>query len=535
VHEMTRRDAMKRALKAGAYVAPTIAAATVPIGVAAATPAATADLAVTKTVDIAAPVVGTNVTFTLMVRNNGPAAATGVTANDPLPAGLTFVSASPTVGTYNSATGVWTIGTLAAGAVATLTLAATAAGPAGTARTNTATVASAITDPALSNNTASATVTPQAAPTADIALSKTVDDATPIVGANVTFTVTARNNGPSAATGVAVNDALPAGLTFVSATPSQGTYTSGTGAWNIGALALNQQVTLAIVAAATGPVGTARTNTAARTASTPADPNATNDSASATVTPQVAPTADIAVTKTVDTASPVVGANVTFTVTAQNNGPNAATGVVVTDLLPTGLAFVSASPSQGTYNSTTGAWAIGPLAVSQQVTLTIVATAAGPAGTTRTNTATRTASSPADPNAANDSASAAVTPVVPTADIEVTKILATEAPGVGDNITFQLAVTNHGPNVATGVVVSDPVPPTLSNPQGLPPDQGMYDVNTGIWTIGTLQVGQAVTLAITGTIVGSMTNTATRTASSPTDPNPANDSASVTVTVPVPL
>src|SRR5262249_38270005 len=154
---------------------------------------------------------------------------------------------------------------------------------------------------------------------------------------------------------------------------------------------------------------------------------------------------DIAVTKTVDNATPIVGNNVTFTVTAQNNGPSAATGVVITDLLPAGLTFVSATPSQGTYISASGAWSVGALALSQQATLTLIATAPGPQGTTRTNTASRTASSPADPNAANDSASAAVTPVPPSADIEVTKILATEAPVVGDNITFQLAVTNHGP------------------------------------------------------------------------------------------
>ena len=48
--------------------------------------------------------------------------------------------------------------------------------------------------------------------------------------------------------------------------------------------------------------------------------------------------------------TPNVGDTITFTVTLTNNGPNAATSVQVTDLLPAGLTFVSATPSQGTYD-----------------------------------------------------------------------------------------------------------------------------------------------------------------------------------------
>src|SRR6185295_5487686 len=64
---------------------------------------------------------------------------------------------------------------------------------------------------------------------ADIAITKSVDNASPGMGTNVVFTVTATNNGPSDATGVAVNDLLPVGLAFVSDAPSTGSYTSGTG------------------------------------------------------------------------------------------------------------------------------------------------------------------------------------------------------------------------------------------------------------------------------------------------------------------
>jgi len=122
---------------------------------------------------------------------------------------------------------------------------------------------------------------------ADIRVTKSVSDATPAVGAKVTFTVSARNLGPNDATGVQVRDLLPAGLTFVSATPSQGIYTAGTGLWNIGALANGATVTLKI----TVKVNTTNriTNTATRTAGSPGDFDPANNSASARVTGSTLP------------------------------------------------------------------------------------------------------------------------------------------------------------------------------------------------------------------------------------------------------
>ena len=65
--------------------------------------------------------------------------------------------------------------------------------------------------------------------------------------------------------------------------------------------------------------------------------------------------ADLALAKTVSNATPNVGDTITYTVTLSNNGPNDATNVQVTDTLPTGVSFVSAMPSQGTYNQCLGA------------------------------------------------------------------------------------------------------------------------------------------------------------------------------------
>lgn len=121
----------------------------------------------------------------------------------------------------------------------------------------------------------------------------------------------------------------------------------------------------------------------------------------------VATAADIAVTKAVSNATPAVGTNVTFTVTAHNLGPDATTALQVTDVLPVGLGFVSAVASAGVYTPRTGVWDIGVLAVGATATLQITATVTGTSPVT--NTATRTSSTPVDPNPANDSASSTVT------------------------------------------------------------------------------------------------------------------------------
>jgi uncharacterized repeat protein (TIGR01451 family) len=129
--------------------------------------------------------------------------------------------------------------------------------------------------------------------------------------------------------------------------------------------------------------------------------------------------ADLQLTKVVDDGTPNEGDTVTYTVMVTNAGPNNATGVEVTDLLPAGVTYQSDTPSQGTYDSGTGVWAVGGLNNGLSTTLTLVATVdAGTGGSTITNTADVTASDQADPNAANNTASADIT--VSSADLQLT-------------------------------------------------------------------------------------------------------------------
>jgi uncharacterized repeat protein (TIGR01451 family) len=134
-----------------------------PTGTPTPTPIPGADLVVTKG-DAPDPVASTaNVTYTVVVTNNGPGSATNVTVTDPLPNGTTFVSCGPSLGSCMSPnvgeTGTVTanIGTLGPGASATVTVVANVNAGAGTTISNTATASSSTADPNLTNNSSTAT------------------------------------------------------------------------------------------------------------------------------------------------------------------------------------------------------------------------------------------------------------------------------------------------------------------------------------------------------------------------------------------
>ncbi|MFM8290210.1 MAG: hypothetical protein ACKOC4_00745, partial [Planctomycetia bacterium] len=376
---------------------------------------------------------------------------------------------------------------------------------------------------------------------ADLAVTKTVSDSTPNVGDTITYTVTLTNNGPDTATGVELTDTFPtAELRFDSATPSQGSYNAGSGVWTVGTLTSGAAVTLTITAtvlppAAPGAVPGTQTNVAEVTASNEPDPDPSNNRDEVDETPQYA---DLAVTKTVNNATPNVGQNVTFTITLSNLGVDAATNVTLADLLPTGLGFVSANASQGSYAAGTGLWTLAtPVAANSTATLTVVATVLPPssgAPLPKTNTASVATSDQYDPNPGNNQSSATVTPLY--ADVSIAKTVSDAAPYLGDTITYTLVVRNDGPNTAQSVLVTDTFPTTgLADIVALSPSVGTYNPATHEWTIGPLTNGQTATLSFTArTIaVGTFVNTATVTTTTyDPDTNDQNDSATITVVAP---
>ena len=381
--------------------------------------------------------IGDEIDYTVVVKNNGPSDVTLSRFAFVVPEGFTITNVSYTTstgtilvanGTIDSLTGNYTADLdLSNGAAAefviTGTIGASLGGvamvmEASIMRPNDVTDPDATnpgltppTDPHIEclNGTASEdcnnikynTITPAAQ--ANLTVSKTVDTTVPTVGQQVEFTVTVTNNGPNDATGVNVTDQLPTGFTYVSHNVSTGAYNTATGIWNIGTLADTAAETMTIIAAvnATGDYTNVATVQGNETDPTPGD-----DSDDATSAPETE--ADLSIEKTVDALSPEVGSEVEFTLTAANNGPANATGVVVTDLLPTGYTYISHTTGTGAYLPETGVWTIGSFADAATASLTITATVNATGDYTNTASIEGTET---DPDNTNDEDSVTVDPV----------------------------------------------------------------------------------------------------------------------------
>ena len=186
---------------------------------------------------------------------------------------------------------------------------------------------------------------------ADLVLDKAVDDAAPQEGDPiVTYTITVTNSGPGPATVVQLMDALPAGVTFVAATPSVGTYDSASGDWFVGNLAAGSSADLELEATVDiGTGGTTITNTASVDFLSQVDPNGANDSASVDIIPGGFPGLVVTKVATVlddpynGTANPkaIPGSTIRYQIETTNSGNGAVDSdtLIVTDAIPAGAAL----------------------------------------------------------------------------------------------------------------------------------------------------------------------------------------------------
>ena len=268
-----------------------------------------ADLAVTKgvstspsgpyssSVSVAA---GQTVYFQIGIANNGPTTASNVVINDLLPPGLSYYSNSPAGNpfTYNSATGVWTVGTLSPNAGLTSYMYVDAIATNTGSFTNTATVPvpGGVVDPNLNNNTATAvaTVTNASQSQADLMVIKGVstNSAGPYApsisvaaGTVVYFQIGIANNGPNNASNVVINDLLPPGLGFVTNYSFNNVfpYNPATGVWTIGTVTIGSGTGYMYLTAVATNLGSLTNVATVPVPGGMTDPNLNNNTAKAVV------------------------------------------------------------------------------------------------------------------------------------------------------------------------------------------------------------------------------------------------------------
>ncbi len=326
-------------------------------------PIAVSDLSLTMSIDQPNPIMGSTVVFTINMQNAGPSTATGMDILSLLPSGYTYIS-DDAAGNYNNTTGLWTVSSLNSGSVASINIRATV-NFTGNYNATAEVMAADNQDPdstpgngvVTEDDYASITSNPLAV--SDLEVSMSVTNPTPMVGSNITFTVNVTNNGPSAATGVTVADLLPNGFTYISDNAG-GNYNAVTGIWTVSSLASGSSASMQINVLV-NPTG-AYTNVAEIMTSNNFDPDSTpgngvvteDDYASVTVNP--VPVADLSLTQSVNDLNPTTGDTVIFTLTIQNNGPSAATGVNLENVVPSGYGNITPITSGSTLNGNTLNW-----------------------------------------------------------------------------------------------------------------------------------------------------------------------------------
>ncbi|MBN2581521.1 MAG: DUF11 domain-containing protein [Planctomycetes bacterium] len=380
----------------------------------------------------AAAGVGDQIQYAIVVTNPGRADATNVRVVDALPDGLEYVSSRPAA-TASGQTLTWSLGTLAAGGSQTLAVTAK------TTRTGTFQNCAEVTaDHGLTARDCATTVV--TAP--KLAIEKT-GPAEVLICEPITYKIVVRNTGDGPATNVRVTDELPNGLTAENGRQ--------TAAFDAGDLKPGEAKQATYRAKASKP-GTYE-NTAVATSAEGAKAEATHK--------VIVRQPTLVLTKT-GPETRFINREATYEITVSNKGDGEARNTVVTDTLPSGLTFVSATDG-GQLSNGKVVWNVGTLApnASRKMSMTVRATGMGKQRNTVTAVATCT-----------DAQAEATTEVTGIAAILI-EVKDVEDPiEIGRNETYIIEVTNQGSSEGTNIRVSCVLPSEQDYVSGEGPTQG---------------------------------------------------------------
>ena len=514
-------------------------------------------------------VVGNKYGFPLSAENIGNTKYIGkVTIVDNLPAGMEYLGVEGAGWKCTTAPLNKTVGPLAIECISDhvitleigqttpqLTLLATAT------KTNTAAFSNQMTvsdmeganhrepDDLKSNNTAFYRIgaTATAADSADIQIEKSVGQAEVNAGQQQDFTLTVTNNGPLPATNIQIKDRL----TGINVVPNVLDYVDvpeGCVKAIVNSVSTAVDVTCTISSLAKdasqgikltiknvgGDSLAAKDNVASRTNSATAysqnvpDKNHLNNAAK--VDYKVIPRVDVTLQKSASPTKVAAGQDLTYTITATNekNGLSAAQNVIVSDKLPAGVRFISATPSTGSCDQTPTADAVitsGSLAVECNLgtlnngvaqTVTIVVRPTNDLrGKTIENSAIINTTTLPETNDSNNTSQTTSTPVkTPFLDLRIKKT-GPSTTTFGEDLEYTLVVKNAGPSASENVVITDVLPASVTYKSHKAP--GAECVAPRLENTGTLtckykgfdaNTEKTITLTVTPDTAGAVKNTA---------------------------
>ncbi|MDO6851970.1 gliding motility-associated C-terminal domain-containing protein [Cellulophaga lytica] len=249
----------------------------------------------------------------------------------------------------------------------------------------------------------------------DIELSLTTSNTDVNVGGTVTYTLTVTNSGVLDATGINIENYVPAGVT-VTTISNGGTITNNTINWPTFDLSSGSSTTYTYQVTVNAPTGaddeyiTIAQITTVDQNDSDSTPN-NFDGVDSLEDDEAAvgidmPTTDISISKTVDFPDSNIGDTIAFTITATNNGSFSATNISIQEILPNGYSFNSATTTIGIYDESLGEWTITSLDANETATLVLNTTVI--VGENYLNTATLSYLDQIDDNSSNDTDTAMI-------------------------------------------------------------------------------------------------------------------------------
>jgi uncharacterized repeat protein (TIGR01451 family) len=423
------------------------------------------DVAVMLSQDPSPGVEGQDLTYVVILKNNGPGTAENVVITAPLPAGAAFVGAAVGQGSVTRVTGVdanmnpidnvvASLGPVPNGGVVALRIVVSPSGVGTFPMTVTAS-ADNESPQKLDNNTA--TLSAVVKPAADLAVTAKSDLAQPLGGDTVTYTFTAKSNGPTDATNVVFRGGYdPNAFDLVAATTSDGQQLADPGATG-GVSATLEKIqaggTATLILTLKAKVGFVGKTTVNGSATTEDEVDLVPADNSASITTPIN-AAELSIGLKANPNPAIIGSNLTYAIDVRNAGPANASNVVVTVNFPQDADFLSASGAPVVTDVGAAQFTLASLPAGQTRTLTLVLIPRISGGLS--TTARLTSFDALDVNASNNSATLTV-PISP-ADVAVALTSSTSKALVGDTIRYEAVVTNNGPVPAVDVALVNTLP-----------------------------------------------------------------------------
>ena len=500
------------------------------------------DLSVTKSGSPNPTVPEGPLTYTLEVRNRGPASSSDVVLNDQLPFRVSFQSVTSSQGSCLESNGsvACRLGTLTAGASATVKIfVLVRASAAGATIVNSALVLAAQDDPDYSNNRVEVEtkVLKGTELQADLSLTKSDSPDRVEPGQQLIYSLSIQNNGPSPATGVRLSDKLPSGLTFSSVASSQGECEESKGSVSCELEEMPPGSSAEVRIAVRVTTSDESVTNVASVKANEDDPDGDNNTAKEeTEIVGISPLGtNLALIKSDNKDPAEPGSTLIYSLTVDNEGPDDAVDVILTDELPPLVTFLAAEASQGLCSESKGmvTCKLGVLprgeAVKTEIAVNIGAAAAG---TVLINTAAVGADQEDlnnDDNVARETTTV-LRGTVFGSDVYVEKQDSKDPVEAEERFAYLLTVGNAGPGPASGVTLTDELPPELIFIAGKS-SQGECNESSGTvrCELGSLARGESAEVVVSVQVDPS--SPATRVlnhasvGATETDPNQSNNEA----------